>query len=246
MKIFGLTFCAILAATASAATFDIHGIARDFKMRGTDGGHPDFEWVGSGLATGMVNATLGSNKRPEYVGTNNYGGVTDASTFDQWYKDVDGVNLSYPITLTLDNGGSGDIFTYYSASFFPLDNKGFGNQGYSNNYSFTFAYNGAFTYKPGQTFEFSGDDDVWVFINNSLVVDLGGVHPEAGGSVNLDTLGLVSGKSYDFDLYFAERHTTDSHFRMQTSFELVPEPSTIAPTFGGLMLLVASRRKSRK
>jgi fibro-slime domain-containing protein len=42
----------------------------------------------------------------------------------------------------------------------------------------------SFEYIPGQYFEFLGDDDVWVFINNRLVVDIGGQHPQAFGSVN--------------------------------------------------------------
>ena len=70
-------------------------------------------------------------------------------------------------------------------------------------------------------FSFDGDDDLWVFINDELVVDLGGVHPAVSGSVDLDTLGLTIGETYDFDLFFAERHTTQSNFRIDTSIDLM-------------------------
>ena len=97
-----------------------------------------------------------------------------------------------------------------------------------HNYGFTMKIQASFEYVPGQYFEFFGDDDVWVFINNKLVVDIGGQHAQVFGSVNLDTLGLTSGKSYPFHIFYAERHIAESNFMMRTSINLeIPSNITI-------------------
>lgn len=77
-----------------------------------------------------------------------------------------------------------------------------------------------FAYKKGDTFYFNGDDDVWVFMNKILVVDLGGIHGKATTSINLDRLGLTEGTNYPFDFFYCERHTTESHISIETSIEL--------------------------
>ena len=82
-----------------------------------------------------------------------------------------------------------------------------------------------FEYVPGQYFDFYGDDDVWVFINNRLVVDIGGQHGQVAGAVDLDTLGLKEGETYPFHIFYAERHVSSSNFRMHTSIDLKTEAS---------------------
>lgn len=94
-----------------------------------------------------------------------------------------------------------------------------------HNYSFTMKIAANFKYVKGQYFEFRGDDDVWVYINNKLVVDLGGVHEPLEGAVNLDTLNLVEGKMYPFNIFYSERNASGSNFRMRTSINLETESS---------------------
>lgn len=96
--------------------------------------------------------------------------------------------ISLPFT---DIGGG--ILKFTDSTFLPIDGQLFGNQGRSHNYHFTMEIHRAFTCTPDQAFSFTGDDDLWAFVNGQLVIDLGGVHGAASGSVDLDTLGLTDG-----------------------------------------------------
>ena len=102
-----------------------------------------------------------------------------------------------------------------------------GSDNAKHNFGFTMKFQATFEYVPGQYFDFLGDDDVWVFINNKLVVDIGGQHAQVAGAVDLDSLNLIPDSTYNFHIFYAERHTSSSNFRMRTSIDLKTEASIL-------------------
>lgn len=190
------------------------GTIRDFQIA-----HPDFEYK-LGDDHGIVLPDLGDDGKPVYAGQPDTPTTTGKADFDQWYRDVAGVNIPIPLTITLSPSG-GDVYTYSNPEFFPIDGQGFGDEGNPHNYHFTYELHTKFVYNGGETFTFTGDDDLWVFINRKLAIDLGGVHGAEDGTVDLDAsaadLGIAKGGTYSLDLFFAERHTTQSEFRIDTT-----------------------------
>lgn len=219
------------------------GVLRDFRGRSDPGGHPDFEGPLYGMAVTpkLVGPDLDPTQKPTYASMCEEGRASPAPTcpfnaqttsqanFDTWYRATPNVNQPYLLHMYFAPQTSG-LFTFQSLFFYPLDNAGWGNsgtgkEGKPHNFSFTTELHTRFKYNGGETFQFDGDDDVWVFINNHLAVDLGGLHPRAASSVSLDAsaqqLGITKGQIYDLALFHAERHTPESTFRIDTNLSFV-------------------------
>ncbi len=229
-----LSFGLVTAASAQNG-IELSGTLRDFQQS-----HPDMEYPDKsfGLRQGIVQPTLGEDGKPVLNPDADLANamIAGSESFNQWYRNVEGVNRSVPLSIELNDADGDGIYRFEASkhngqSFFPIDGQLFGNEGNPHNYHFTFEIHTKFTYtQPAQrdqdmVFEFSGDDDVWVYINDHLVVDLGGVHSEVFGSVNVDTLadqlGLEAGQTYDFDFFFAERHLTESNFTIETTIQFL-------------------------
>ncbi|MCH2108530.1 MAG: fibro-slime domain-containing protein [Polyangiaceae bacterium] len=150
--------------------------------------------------------------------------IQSSASFNQWYNTIDGVNTEVKGWVELVDG------VFDSAEFFPIDNVGFGNTlGQEHNYHFTTEGHVEFDYDPalGQVFKFRGDDDLWIFVNGVLALDLGGIHEPFEGQIDFvaqaDELNLTGPGTYRMDIFHAERHTGESNFRVETNISCFKE-----------------------
>jgi fibro-slime domain-containing protein len=88
------------------------------------------------------------------------------------------------------------------------------------NFNFCVEMHATFGYKREQKITVRGDDDIWVFINDKLVIDLGGVHTPKTTVVDLDNLGLTEGHEYTWDMFQCDRQPCGSNLHLSTNILL--------------------------
>jgi fibro-slime domain-containing protein len=173
-------------------------------------GHPE---------PGIAADELGPDRKPVIADeAHDYKTITSPETFHAWYRDDPQCNKTYEYELPMEVDPVSGNLVFESTAFFPLDGAGYGTSGAADhNFHFTFELHMTFVYRAGDVFNFEGDDDLFVYINDQLVIDLGGAHSPMAAAVNLDELGLVPGEEYPIDFFHAERAQYESNFHIETS-----------------------------
>ena len=194
---------------------------------------------GNNIFPNLYNASLGDKAGVLQMMTDKK--ITSQTSFDQWYRDVPGVNVSRSVDLTLNLDPLTGTYVFDSAQdepyksrggFYPINGELYGNYASTGkNYHFTTELVTEFDYTRGKgdIFKFTGDDDVWVFIGGRLVIDLGSMHPKREQTIDVDRLAwLQDGNRYTLHVFHAERHTVESNFRIETTLLLrrVSPPQT--------------------
>ena len=196
----------------------LSGTIRDFRMS-----YPDFNRANADAGTRFVETRLDSNFKPVFRPS--AGATSTSATGFAWWWTTDvlfdpghpqnAVNQAMAYNLQLTNAFQADpgIFEYSNSAFYPIDGQLFGNEAQAHNNFFTYEIHDFISRQPGDALTFKSSDDLWVFIDGRLVVDMGGIHGLQTATISLDTLMDVDGNpvpmfpgiGYRMDIFYAHR-----------------------------------------
>lgn len=225
-----------------ACQYMMAATVRDFSRE-----HADFDFgglTGDHIVTGMVQNGLSPARKP--IRTAKTYSPNLFNNFDSWWvTDTTNANpklrayetcTDIPMSKSSDGLWEYDSYRTPQHGFYPIDafdrhadartpscynlpsqpSQWVTNQP-AHNMNFCMESHAKFIYQRGQRFEFRGDDDVWVYIDGKLAIDLGGVHTPQADTIDLDQLSLVPGKEYNWDFFYCERQPCGSSLKIKTS-----------------------------
>lgn len=220
------------------------------------------------VAYGLIKDTLGADGYPvpAFTNTDNADGtiaagidktswyvtghdpVLPTDNFYRWFHNTENSQRVDGRKVTFTTNDGGHTYVYGNKGVFPIDDFDF-----SSDDPTTIKYNGTnFHYTAhlqfalrvkadgSEIFKFEGDDDVWVFLNNKLILDIGGLHEMLTGyftinndntittytqdklssnnmtkrTYSLSEFGIKKGDIVNLDFFYAERSTTESNMRI--------------------------------
>jgi len=214
-------------------TLQLRGRIRDFSYQDTD-----FQEQHTGPKKGCIENVLSGQFR-DIVASNQHSRchIDSLASFANWYsrQHAQALLLDYSFVLEDEYDDGIERFVVDNNSFFPIDGLLGGNETipgtnnpFSHNYNFTVELRFWFKYHANhanQKITVGGRDDIWVFVNNQLLIDIGGIRPSKTESIEanvLTGLGLADGELYPVDIFFAQRGAheegtgnAESHFYLQ-------------------------------
>lgn len=167
-----------------------------------------FEWTScgyyiQGLESGLVEDELSSSYLPVTKGGEAL--PNRGLNFDRWFAEVEGESKFYAGMLNLGYNTETASFEYGNEAFYPLNEIAGVSKADGNNHLFTVSFGVPFrVLKSGEEeFEIFADDDTWAFVNDRLVLDMGGIHDIMGAKLKINEEGEVYAAVGDIDLAYS-------------------------------------------
>lgn len=195
--------------------------AKTLTQDNTSGVHiaGEFAWVSD--------CFFGDDTQPA-AGTASGGQITSSQSFASWFSETPEIDAVDEIQLLLANDGSGG-YQMSTTSWEPINDELLGNEDGAVNRNFTVDVSSIFFNRDCENkyIEIETSMDCWVFIDDIMVIDLGGTTGNARQRIDLDRLGLANNTWHRVRFFIAQRLDGPQDLFISTSLALTP-PRSIA------------------